>query len=100
DQVAAIVSTQDTGGVKKKNKPPDKAKAPPHESTPTKPLDVVLDKVELFGPFEVAGLRGDGSLELFHANGKKFVLQSGAMKVFFQDTDVSLKEVLSWDAAR
>ncbi|CAN1165393.1 hypothetical protein LINPERHAP2_LOCUS26133 [Linum perenne] len=100
DQVAAMVSIQDTGGVKKKNKPPKKAKAPPHESTPTKPPDVVLDKAELFGPFEIAGLRGDGALELFHASGKKFVLQSGAMKVFFQDTDASLKEVLSWDAAR
>ncbi|CAN1140980.1 hypothetical protein LINPERPRIM_LOCUS25180, partial [Linum perenne] len=54
---------------------------------------------ELFGPFKVVDHLPDGRTKLVHANGKKFILAGETPKLYFRNSDASIKENLSWDVS-
>ncbi|CAN1170119.1 hypothetical protein LINPERHAP2_LOCUS28806 [Linum perenne] len=41
----------------------------------------------------------DGRTKLVHANGKKFILAGETPKLYFRNSDASIKENLSWDVS-
>ena len=65
---------------------------------PTKPPDDNVVKDECIRPFEVTGVRDDGTVELLYAGKRKWLLRSGADKLYVKNKDTSHKEVLSWVA--
>ncbi|CAN0918213.1 hypothetical protein LINGRAHAP2_LOCUS30744 [Linum grandiflorum] len=61
--------------------------------------DREVDNDEWFGPFEVEDARLDGSLEIVHANGKRFLLRGGVTKMYLKNADTSVREVSTWSKA-
>ena len=54
---------------------------------------------ELFGPFKFVDHLPDGRTKLLHANGKRFTLTGEVPKLYFMNSDASVKENLSWDVS-
>jgi hypothetical protein len=54
---------------------------------------------ELFRPFKFVDHLPDGRTKLLHANGKRFTLTGEVPKLYFMNSDASVKENLSWDVS-
>ncbi|CAN1125800.1 hypothetical protein LINPERPRIM_LOCUS4663 [Linum perenne] len=54
---------------------------------------------ELFGPFKFVDHLPNGRTKLLHANGKKFTFTGEVPKLYFMNSDASVKENLSWDVS-
>ena len=81
-------------------KPEDKEKTKPIIFIPSTVFLVEDDpSTELFGPFKITDHLPDGRTKLLHANGIKFTLNGDAPKLYFMNSDASIKENLSWDVS-
>ncbi|CAN1752485.1 hypothetical protein LINPERHAP1_LOCUS4761, partial [Linum perenne] len=91
-----ILMITDPGDIK----PEDKEKTKPRTLIPSIVFLVEDDpSTELFGTFKIIDHLPDGRTKLIHANGKKFMLAGDAPKLYFMNSDASIKENMSWDVS-